>query len=106
MSDLQPSQCNKRRVHVRLNTEKPKFKLIFIIRRDCITNGPPGIMFFYLTIPSKEFEIGLGLSINFLIFLHCVMILSSNMSHDARKPVFGVSDQARHHLSCTVTDAG
>ena len=28
----------------------------------------------------------------------------SELSHDARKPVFGVSDQVRHKPTCTVTE--
>ena len=31
---------------------------------------------------------------------------SLNLSRDARKPVFGVSEQVRHELACTVTEAG
>ena len=28
------------------------------------------------------------------------------MSHDARKPIFGVSDQVRHRSTCTVLETG
>ena len=30
----------------------------------------------------------------------------NEMSRDARKPVFGVSDQVRHKSACAVTEAG
>ena len=30
----------------------------------------------------------------------------NNLSHDARKPVFGVSEQVRHKLGCATTEDG
>ena len=33
-------------------------------------------------------------------------LIIAHLSRDARKPVFGVSDQVRHKLTCIVTEAG
>ena len=38
--------------------------------------------------------------------IQCGGITFCNMSRDARKPVFGVSDQVRHKPACTVSEAG